>query len=498
MDQFEQAMANFANEQQAAKPTRKWSTLQQAIFQAVQANTNNLMVRAVAGSGKSTTAVEAIRYVTGTSMFLAFNKSIAEELKARGVNARTFHSLTFNPALKSRPGLVMDASKMRKIVQERWTKEDAAMYSTFCLRLVSMAKQVGIGCLVEDSEQEWYAIIDHHGYELESEFAEMHVAVAKARELLDYSNKDHRVDFDDMLYLVVKNGISLPRFDYIFVDEAQDTNAIQRAILRKVMKPTSRVCFIGDPKQAIYGFRGADSDSMDRLKQDFNCEELPLSITYRCAKNIVSFSNRWNRDIQAADHAADGDVTEIGKNYNHSIFQPDDLVICRTTKPLIGLCYQLIANRVPAYIMGKDIGKGLTNLIEKMKARGVDNLIKKLEEYQAREVEKFRVKDEEAKAEALMDRVDSIMVLIGSLHENNRTIPHLIQLIESMFDPGVGKVVLATGHKSKGLEADRVFWINHRAKTPWVRKPWEFDQESNIKYVMATRAKNSLFLIDWE
>lgn len=500
MDQFEQAMAGFAADTRTANPTstRKWSPLQQAVFMAVRDGSRNLIVRAVAGSGKTTTAVEAMKCATGLVMFLAFNKSIAEELKSRGMNARTFHSLTFNPVLKSRPGLIMEANKMRQLVQEKWTREDSALYGAFCMRLVSMAKQVGIGCLVDDTEKAWYDIINHHGYELESEDADMPTAVVKARELLDYSNSDNRVDFDDMLYWAVKFNISLPKFDYIFVDEAQDTNPIQRAILRKLLKPHTRLCFIGDPKQAIYGFRGADSNSMDLIQQEFDCEELPLSITYRCARKIVRYAHYWNRDIQAADGAAEGEVIDLREKYNHTTFRADDLVICRTTKPLIGLCYQLISQRVPAYIMGKDIGKGLTNLIGKMKAQGVDQLVTKLEDYRAREVEKLLAKDEEAKAEALKDRVESITTLINSLDEDSRTIPHLLHLIDSMFNPGVGKVTLATGHKSKGLEADRVFWINPNAKTPWAKKSWEFDQENNLRYVMATRAKSTLTFITWE
>ena len=90
-------------------------------------------------------------------------------------------------------------------------------------------------------------------------------------------------NFDDLLYLAVKDGISLPKFDFIFVDEAQDTNAIQRALLRKIMKKTSRVVVVGDPAQAIYGFRGADSESMNLIAEEFDCKRLPLSISCRCA-----------------------------------------------------------------------------------------------------------------------------------------------------------------------------------------------------------------------
>lgn len=82
--------------------TRQWSQYQQDIFAFVENETGNAIVEAVAGSGKSTTGVEAMNRIPAgqSSIFLAFNKSIAEELKAKGVNARTFHSLTYSPVTR--------------------------------------------------------------------------------------------------------------------------------------------------------------------------------------------------------------------------------------------------------------------------------------------------------------------------------------------------------------------------------------------------------------
>ena len=71
----------------------KWSPFQEAVFDFVENREGNVIVEAVAGSGKTSTIVEALRRIefqVPDTLFLAFNKSIAEELKSRGVNARSF------------------------------------------------------------------------------------------------------------------------------------------------------------------------------------------------------------------------------------------------------------------------------------------------------------------------------------------------------------------------------------------------------------------------
>src|SRR5208337_3667275 len=147
--------------------------------------------------------------------------------------------------------------------------------------------------------------------------------------------------FDDLLFLAVKDGIRLPTFDNVLVDEAQDTNAIQRAILRKIMHDDSRLVAVGDPSQGIYGFRGADHDAMDLIKSEFDADELPLTVSYRCATAIVKYASQFG---------------------------------------VIELAYELMTARKPAYMMGREIGEGLVNLIRKQQAKGILNLIAKLDE----------------------------------------------------------------------------------------------------------------------
>jgi DNA helicase-2/ATP-dependent DNA helicase PcrA len=493
--------------------TRTWSPYQNTCFDFIANGRGNAIVKAVAGSGKTTTGVEMVKRIpTGSHIFLAFNKSIADELKGRSINGRTFHSLTYSPVTRTKGCSNVESNKLRLIIQDavqadennlpvsaainRMSKRDSQMYGNFIVRLVGLARNSGVGCLCQNIPEVWQGLVEYHDLELDNEAATVERGIELAMPLLEWSNRSALLDFDDLLYFAVKDNISLPKFDYVFVDEAQDTNSIQRAILRKIMKPGSRLIAVGDPAQAIYGFRGADSNSMDMIAEEFGAVELPLTVTYRCATSIVECAKQWGTDIEAAPGAAEGTVKNL-YDWKHEDFRPTDLVVCRTSRPLVALAYQFLRARIPARVMGKDIGEGLKSLVKKMNAKGIDALIGKLEAFTAREVTKALARGSEAKAEAVKDKTDSVMCLIEGLPETDRTVPALLATIDDLFNERRSGVTLATIHKSKGLEADRVWWLNASAcPASWARQPWQKQQERNLCYVAATRAKNELVMFE--
>lgn len=479
-----------------------WSTFQLAIFEFVTLGTGNAIIEAVAGSGKTTTIVEAMsRLAFGVqAIFLAFNKSIAEELKARGVNARTFHSLCYSAVTRHFRARNIEMNKVRQLSEEFFNGGEARMYGSFCVRLVGLARQAGIGCLVHDTPEEWLALVEHHDIELDNEHASIERGIELAAQLLRVSNdacERGLLDFDDLLYQAVREGITLPRFDFVFVDEAQDTNAIQRAILRKIMLPQSRLVAVGDPAQAIYGFRGADSESLNLIAEEFNCTRLPLTVSYRCPRSVVEYARQWVSHIEPSPTAEEGTVRQLRSWDVSKDFQPNDLIVCRTTRPLIATAYAFLKARVACRIMGREIGQSLKTLINKMNARGIERLIQKLNDHTTREVEKAIAKGQESKAEAIRDKTDAVLCLIDGLPETDSTIPALLALIDSLFADVRNAVVLATIHKAKGLEAERVFWLN-RGQCPakWARQPWQAQQEKNLCYVATTRAKSELVTIE--
>lgn len=479
----------------------EWSSHQKNIFDFIENGEGNGIAVAVAGSGKTTTIVEGLKrleFVSPDNIFLAFNKSIAEELKKRGVNAKTFHSLTFSAVTRHLGIREITTNKTFKIIRDELSFNDRRMYGSFINRLVGVAKQVGIGCLTDDTEMNWLKLVNHFSLELDSDYGELNEAVSLSRHIFNECDDLSMCDFDDLLYIAVREGIKLPEFDFVFVDEAQDTNAIQRAILHKIMRPESRMMAVGDPAQAIYGFRGSDNNSLQLIAGEFNCKEFPLTISYRCPTKIVEYARTWVPHIEAAPGAKEGEVIDNSYDWKVEDFKEGDLIICRTNAPIITLAYKILKNKLIApNIAGREIGVGLVSLINQMGAEDIDNLLVKLDAWHVREVERARVKDQDYKIEQVTDRYESILCLIESLDENNRTVPKLIETIDYLFSIKDRAVNLSSIHKAKGLEADNVYWLN-RSMCPatWVKKPWEKEQENNLCYVAATRAKKKLIMIE--
>ena len=473
----------------------QWSSLQEAIFSAVEQGDTNIIVESVAGSGKTTTSVEAARRAHGTKVMLAFNKAIATELCARGANAKTFHSVPYGPVARWKEQNQVDTNKVRRVFRNL-PGRDNFPYSKFCTRLVGLGRQSGIGCLIPDTENAWLEIVNHHNLEFDNAACELGRGLELASELLTACNEDYAFDFDDMLYLSVKEKLILPKYDWVFVDEAQDTNAIQREILRLMMHDTSTLVAVGDPNQSIYGFRGASADSMQLIEDEFNCVRLPLHISYRCPKSVVTYARTWVDHIEAAPDAKDGIVRHL-KEWSLDIFEPGDLILCRTSRNLVALGFKLIREQIPARIEGQDIGDNLKALVKKMNAQNLDDLGARLIVWRDRESQKCLMNDEPEKADAVLDKAEALLSVIDGMPEDMRTIEQMVSVLDYLFQNTGPAVKLSTIHRAKGTEAKRVYWLN-RSSCPakWAKKDWQKQEEKNLCYVATTRAVEELIFIE--
>lgn len=277
---------------------------QRAFFLELEQAKYSLLVDAAAGSGKTSTIVHGANLVPTNQniKFLAFNKNIQQELERRlppHVQTRTFHSDGFSVWRRfAGKSVRCDANKCSAILKDMLKWSEFELYQSFVLRLVSSAKNSGIGtALAPDHPDAWFSIITHHNMILDSKDADEGIAIAHAREVLKRSvaQSGHLVDFDDMLYMPLLKDLSFDRCNVVFVDEAQDTNGVQRALLKKMVAapPYGRLIAVGDPNQAIYGFRGADSDAMDLLEKEFSMLRLPLSVSFRCSQAVVQEAQKY-------------------------------------------------------------------------------------------------------------------------------------------------------------------------------------------------------------
>lgn len=497
------------------------SPQQRGFFDWVRNEQGSAVLIAVAGSGKSTTIVRSLAHIPENKSVavLAFNSIIAKEMREkivnygielgrpfRAVRAMTFHSMGFN-AICYKMGVKShqvrtDGSKLRNLIKETWQDEELeTMYSTFVAKLVSLAKGQGLGVLTPNTEQEWQKLIVHHDLYLEAEDANEEIAISLAQRLLDDSNRVAKeklwIDFDDQLYLPLLWRLRLYPQDWVFIDEAQDTNPVRRALAKLALKPGGRLVAVGDPRQAIYGFTGASHDAIDLIKRQFNAVELPLTVSYRCPKLVGNIAKRYVPFFETHEDAPLGEVHENMRLEDAiKILSPHDAILCRNTKPLVALAYQLMAKKIACHVLGSEIGKGLVGLIRKMRARDIDGLLEKLDAFRDREVAKFMAKGEEGRAEAVTDRVECVHVIIDALHENERTIAKLIESIEMLFKDGNSVLTLSTVHKSKGREWQNVAILEPSLMpSKFARQDWQAQQEENLIYVAVTRAQRRLIFL---
>lgn len=457
---------------------------------------------AVAGAGKSTTAVQAARVAKGRVGFVAFNKHITEELQQKlgtAAQACTLHALGFAAVRKRYPDTQVDGGKLVKLAK---AIAPAARYedSMAAQQLARLCKYT----LADESDASALnALVEHYGIDLTLDFRGKTPIYELAAQLVERSAADLRtIDYDDMVWIPVRGQLPVDQFDLLMVDECQDLNRCQQT-LALMAAGQGRLCLIGDPRQAIYGFTGADCDAIPHLGKHLaglerRCADLPLTVTFRCPLSHVEMVQRIVPEIQARDDAPDGVIRTAASKEIREQVAAGDLVIGRKNAPLVGMTLRLILAGVKATMRGRDVGKGMATLVARLRPSDVKDLIKKLAEYKDREEQRLVSRDAPASAfESLEDRVDCL----SQAATQCETLDALDRFLQDMFDdktnPGEA-VVLSSVHRAKGLEADRVFVLDP-ASLPLIRrdsKDWERQQEKNLCYVACTRAKHELVFQD--
>ncbi len=486
----------------------------------------SLELRARAGCGKTFTLMKVVKAIVANKMgdvaLMAYNKKIADEIKVkleqagydwRVAQAGTVHSFGFGAWRKVAPHVQIDDKKVRNIVRDEQVRyPDAYILQSAgdaIVKMVSLAKQRAFGHLVDVGDTAaWMDIYDHFGIENDlTEDVDTVALVSACKQIYRISLNMCRevIDFDDMILAPLVFKARFWPKDWILVDESQDTNPARRALALAMLKPrTGRMIFVGDPAQAIYGFTGADSDSMNQLAKATNAKMLPLTVTRRCPKAVVAQAQRLVPDFTAHDEAPEGVVRTVEyKDLEAEKLGKDDAILCRNTAPLVQTAYSLIAKGIACRVEGREIGNGLIKLARRWKLKTLDKLLAKLEDYQARQTAKFMSRDQEDRVQGLVDQVDCLRIVISRCQAKNKhAIDDLVADIESMFgntpegeQPKV--LTLSTGHKSKGREFTRVFLLDMQkyCPSPYAKKDWQLEQESNLEYVMLTRAMSELIFV---
>jgi superfamily I DNA/RNA helicase len=463
------------------------SPQQKAVFEHIINRRGNLIIEAVAGSGKTTTIVEACKYIHPSEriLFLAFNKKIVEELKTRlpkYVDCATFHSWCFKAlrAANTDP-IELDSNKINTIFKDiAPNKQEYFAYQPFVRKMVSLAK-AELGTPNFEDLMRRHDVICEEDTEVGLDYAKQVLAVSDTMENV--------IDFDDMLRHVYTRIIPFRDLaDWIFVDEVQDLSPLQHALLAQMLKSDGTIVAVGDSCQAIYAFRGADSDSMTKLKSQFNCTELPLSVSFRCAQLIVHEARNKYTTIEPHPDAPIGKVHQWPTWNPHDLHQ-DGVIVCRNSAPLIRLAFSLLSQNIRCQVLGRDIGQGLVSLIKKLKPKDITHLELKLQSYL--DTQTMKLAEDEAKLAALTDKIECIRIFM----QDAKSIEDLLLHINSMFADKEARSILtlSTIHKAKGLEWRIVYFLNEwLLPSKWAKQPYQLRQEANLRYVACTRAKLEL------
>ena len=322
-------------------------------------------VIAGAGSGKTRVLTYKVAYLLQQGvkpweiLALTFTNKAAREMKARieslvgeehtmGLRMGTFHSIFARFLRKEAHHLGYDdrftiyddtdsRSLLKNIVKELQL-DDKKYKPAELLRLISMAKNHLITADDYPSHRELMERNRHKGV---PELAHIYMVYQER------CRQSNVMDFDDLLmqtYLLFHRNEDIrreyaARFNFVLVDEYQDTNYAQQQIVLQLTRESHRICVVGDDAQSIYAFRGADVDNILDFQKTFPDARLfKLEQNYRSTQRIVQAANslieKNNRRIpkNVYSHNDEGERLVVREAYSGA---EEAIIVCSEIKRLM-------------------------------------------------------------------------------------------------------------------------------------------------------------------
>ena len=515
------SLRNMTKKKKEENKEYKPSKYQLAIYDFVEHGLGNAVISASAGSGKTYTIIKLLDYIPKDKkvLIVAFNRDIRQEIKAKVINAGhknvqvdTFHSLgykilnaNFNRRfVNTDPNEYKYSNYISNNISQLSTINTFRLGKQFSQYLSNIQNLVNFGrCYLSETVEDLDKVCERYGIICIADEKEVAVKVLEwGEKCLD------EIDYTDMVWL--PNTLHLDskfyKYDWIIVDECQDLNMVEKDMLFTCRRMGTRMLFFGDKAQAIYSFSGADSEAFDKLRELEDTIQLPLSISYRCPKNIVEYVHYLVPTIEYdKKNKIKGEIIE---NANLSDVKDGDMILCRNNAPLAKIYIELLRNGIKTKILGKDYSANLSKTIKNTKEEllnvdlSMQGVFSKLYDifYDLVEttIHKQNITKEEAlTSSSIIAKLDEIKVL-EILSEGLTTSKELQERINDIFtDNKESGIILSTIHKSKGLESPNVY-IACKSLMPskTAKQPWEIEQENNLIYVAYTRTKNKLGFLD--
>lgn len=490
------------------------SIYQEKFFDFIQHGVGNAVIKATAGSGKTQTAVSAMKLIPSKEkcLFLAFNKSIADELNKKlekypNVTARTSHSLGLLMLRRNfGNGVDIDEYKYRTYTKSHIT--ELTTVSEQIQNRFELEDYINSILLLNDfarfnycqSEKEIDEIAKK--YSIPINFDECQVVL----KILKWGKENtETIDYTDMIWLPVELSLKPLglQYDWIIIDECQDISCIAFELFKKCFKRGTRFVAIGDNFQKIYEFCGASEKAFENMCSMPNTQIFELPISYRCDKKIVQLANKFVPSMKSREDAEEGVIFE---NCHIKDLQEGDMVLARTKAPLVKLYTKLLTKKMACYIKGQDIASNLIKIINSIDKPilnadlKTDGFFLRLYEKLFKDRNKLMQKrgldyDDATLASSIMEQYDNINTLL-ILAKGFEYKDELIKHIKTIFKENENGICLSTIHKAKGLEANNVYILCHsKMPSSLAKLDWEKKQEQNLIYVAYTRAKHKLGFI---
>lgn len=281
--------------------------------EAVEYMAGPLLILAGAGSGKTRVLTYKIAYLLEKEIVkpwqilaITFTNKAAKEMKER-VEALvgqvsndmwlgTFHSVCVRILKREIEllGYTRDFNIFDEIDKEKVIKE--------VMKKLNIDEKVyPVGLIKSEISKAKEAMKDEISYQKDAMGDFRKEEIAKVYNMYQETlKKNNSIDFDDIIMLTVRLFLENPdrllyyqnKFNYILVDEYQDTNRSQFLLISMLSSATGNICVVGDESQSIYGFRGADISNILNFEQEFpNAKIVKLEENYRSTQNILNAAN---------------------------------------------------------------------------------------------------------------------------------------------------------------------------------------------------------------
>ncbi|MCL5022911.1 MAG: ATP-dependent helicase [Nitrospirae bacterium] len=309
---------------------------------AVEYLDSPLFLSAGAGSGKTKVLTHKLAYLVKEKgirphriLAITFTKKAANEMAERvgrmlGIEPRwisTFHSFCVKVLREDVEGLLMPFDRRFVIYDE----DDCARVLKDVLRRFNRDPREAQAAreVISKAKQEYRSSIVDHIRALAypaSTFAET------AKEYQNELERSNAMDYDDLLYFTVRALSDSPevrkkwqeKFDYVMIDEFQDTNDIQFQLIKLLAGGKKGLFAVGDFFQCIYTWRGSRPSNIGRFIREFRAREMRLEKNYRSMRKILDVANvvvsrvdcNWSDTVLQlrTDTEEEGEVKYVGRS----------------------------------------------------------------------------------------------------------------------------------------------------------------------------------------